>query len=99
MICSIAILSDAAHMLSDVAGFAVSLFASWAVTRKSHSSYTFGYHRIEILGALVSVLTIWAVTGALFYEAVLRILYPEVVNGKRESCTHIPAILNRNFGD
>jgi zinc transporter 2 len=50
-------------MLSDVAGFAVSLFAAWAVTRKSHESYTFGYHRIEILGALVSVLAIWAVTG------------------------------------
>lgn len=71
-------------MLSDVAGFAVSLFAAWAVTRKSHKSYSFGYHRIEILGALASVLTIWAVTGALVYEAVLRVMYPEPVNGKRE---------------
>ncbi|GLI59526.1 hypothetical protein VaNZ11_001418 [Volvox africanus] len=79
---SIAIMSDAAHMLSDVAGFAVSLFAAWAVTRKSHVSYSFGYHRIEILGALASVLAIWAVTGALVFEAVMRMLYPEPVNGK-----------------
>ncbi|EFJ45417.1 hypothetical protein VOLCADRAFT_63715 [Volvox carteri f. nagariensis] len=79
---SIAILSDAAHMLSDVAGFAVSLFAAWAVTRKSHASYSFGYHRIEILGALASVLAIWAVTGALVFEAVMRVLYPEPVDGK-----------------
>lgn len=71
-------------MLSDVAGFAVSLFASWAVTRRSHASYSFGYHRIEILGALASVLTIWAVTGALVWEAVSRILNPEPVDGKRK---------------
>lgn len=79
---SIAVLSDAAHMLSDVAGFAVSLFAAWAVTRKSHQAYSFGYHRVEILGALVSVITIWAVTGALVFEAVNRLLRPEPVNGK-----------------
>ncbi len=32
-------MADAAHMLSDVAGLGVSLFAAWAVTRKSHASY------------------------------------------------------------
>lgn len=77
-------------MLSDVAGFAVSLFATWAVTRKSHSSYSFGYHRIEILGALASVLTIWAVTGALLVEAIMRIMYPEPVNGKRKDAVRVP---------
>lgn len=73
-------------MLSDVAGFAVSIFAAWAVTRRSHESYSFGYHRIEILGALVSVLTIWAVTGALLWEAVYRVINPAPVDGKR-MCT------------
>ena len=42
---SVAIMSDAAHMLSDVAGFGVSLFAAMAVTWRSHHSYSFGYHR------------------------------------------------------
>lgn len=77
-------MSDAAHMLSDVAGLGVSLFAAWAVTRRSHSSYSFGYHRAEIIGALLSILVIWAVTGALLWEAVQRILTPEVVDGKSE---------------
>lgn len=75
-------------MLSDVAGFAVSIFAAWAVTRRSHSSYSYGYHRVEILGALVSVLTIWAVTGALLWEAVQRIIKPDAVDGKCERAAH-----------
>jgi Co/Zn/Cd efflux system component len=37
---------------------------------------------VEILGALVSVIAIWAVTGALLYEAVLRVINPHPVDGK-----------------
>ena len=40
--CSVAIMADAAHMLSDVAGLGVSLFAAWAVSRRSHISYRCG---------------------------------------------------------
>lgn len=40
------------------------------------------YHRVEVLGALASVLSIWLVTGILVYEAVNRILNPVPVNGK-----------------
>jgi divalent metal cation (Fe/Co/Zn/Cd) transporter len=58
-------MSDAAHMLSDVSAFLVSIFAAWAATQPSTAIYSFGYHRAEILGALVSVLIIWLVTGAL----------------------------------
>uniref|UniRef100_A0A7R9YSA6 Cation efflux protein cytoplasmic domain-containing protein n=1 Tax=Chlamydomonas euryale TaxID=1486919 RepID=A0A7R9YSA6_9CHLO len=79
---SVSIMSDAAHMLSDVAGLSVSIFAAWAVTRRSHISYSFGYHRAEILGALLSILVIWAVTGALVWEAVQRIITPQIVDGK-----------------
>lgn len=79
---SLAILTDAAHLLSDVSGFGVSLFAAWYATRKAKNTHTFGYHRIEVLGALASVLSIWMVTGVLVYEAVFRIIHPEEVNGK-----------------
>jgi zinc transporter 2 len=81
---SVAILADTARLLSDAAGFGISLFAAWAVTWRSHSSYSFGYHRAETIGALLSTLMIWAVTGALIWEAVQRILFPEPVDGKRE---------------
>ena len=50
-------MADAAHMMSDVAGFAVSLFAAWAVScRSDNFSYSFGYHRAEIIGALLSIM-------------------------------------------
>ncbi len=71
-------------MLSDVAGFGMSLLASYAVTWRSHSSYSFGYHRAEIIGALFSTLVIWAVTGALVWEAVERVINPQPVDGKSE---------------
>lgn len=82
---SIAIMSDAAHMLSDVSAFLVSIFAAWAATQPGTQLYSFGYHRAEILGALVSVLIIWLVTGALVFEAVQRTINPVRVDGKCES--------------
>jgi hypothetical protein len=77
-------MSDAAHMLSDVSAFLVSIFAAWAATQPGTQLYSFGYHRAEILGALVSVLIIWLVTGALVFEAVQRTINPVRVDGKRE---------------
>lgn len=78
---SLAIMSDAAHLLSDVGGFAVSITALRMSQMKS-PSHTFGFYRAEVLGALVSVLTIWMVTGVLVYEAVNRIITPRDVDGK-----------------
>jgi hypothetical protein len=84
---SVAIMSDAAHMLSDVSSFLVALFAAWAAAQPSVAHYTFGYHRAEIMGALVSVLIIWVVTGVLLYEAVQRVINPVAVNGRCKAPT------------
>ena len=51
---SLAILTDAAHMLSDVSSFVVVLAAGTYALRRSQPSHTFGYHRAEILGSMVS---------------------------------------------
>eukprot|EP01018_Ginkgo_biloba_P034435 Gb_06879 [translate_table: standard] len=80
---SLAILTDAAHLLSDVAGFAISLFAIWASGWEATPRQTFGFFRLEILGALVSIQIIWLVTGIIVYEAVDRILHKtSAVDGK-----------------
>ena len=42
---SLAILSDAAHMLSDFASFLISLFAIWVATKKPSKGMSFGWHR------------------------------------------------------
>lgn len=70
---SLAILTDAAHLLCDIAGFAISLFAIWATSWESTAIQSYGYFRLEILGALISIQFIWLITGMLLYEAVGRL--------------------------
>ncbi|KAG0584824.1 hypothetical protein KC19_3G237300 [Ceratodon purpureus] len=74
---SLAILTDAAHLLSDIAGFAIALFAIYASGWEANPRQTFGYYRVEILGALLSIQLIWLVTGVLVYEAILRFIHPD----------------------
>lgn len=78
---SLALLSDAAHMLTDVGAILLSLFVIWMAKRPSTPTMSFGYHRAEILGALASGLTIWLLSGLLVYEAVVRMSNPPEVNG------------------
>ncbi|XP_068715820.1 proton-coupled zinc antiporter SLC30A2-like isoform X2 [Montipora foliosa] len=74
---SLAIMTDAAHMLSDFAAFLISLFAIWVAQWLPDKKRTFGYYRAEVLGALVSVLIIWVLTGVLVYLAVQRVITQE----------------------
>ncbi|GFG39249.1 hypothetical protein Cfor_00725 [Coptotermes formosanus] len=71
---SLAIATDAAHLLTDFASFMISLFALWVGPRPATRIMSFGWHRAEVLGALTSVLLIWVVTGILVYLAVQRVV-------------------------
>ncbi|XP_077989767.1 proton-coupled zinc antiporter SLC30A2-like [Glandiceps talaboti] len=71
---SLAIMTDAAHMLTDFASFLISLFSIWVASRPPTKRMNFGWHRAEILGALVSVLLIWVVTGILVYLGIHRVI-------------------------
>ena len=71
---SLAIYSDAAHLLSDIAGFAISLLAVVASQRRGCNNYTYGLVRAEVFGALGSMLSLWTVTALLIYEAYYRCL-------------------------
>ncbi|CAL9774619.1 unnamed protein product, partial [Musa acuminata subsp. burmannicoides] len=72
---SLAILTDATHLLSDVAAFAISLFSIWASGWEATPRQSYGFFRIEILGALVSIQLIWLLTGILVFEAISRLLH------------------------
>jgi cobalt-zinc-cadmium efflux system protein len=78
---SLALLSDAGHMLTDMGGLLLALFASWVARRPATRTLTFGYHRAEILGALASGLLIWALAGILVFEAAGRFGKPAPVEG------------------
>jgi len=69
---SLAIMTDAAHMLSDSTSFFISLLAIMIASKKPNKRYTFGYQRAEIIGAVISVLIIWLLTFFLMKEAVTR---------------------------
>ncbi|MGH0114709.1 UNVERIFIED_CONTAM: hypothetical protein FKN15_037581 [Acipenser sinensis] len=71
---SLAIMTDAAHLLTDFGSMMVSLFSLWISLRPPTKTMNFGWQRSEILGALVSVLSIWIVTAVLVYLAIIRIV-------------------------
>ena len=70
---SLAIMSDAAHMLSDLATFCISLFSIWMGERAAKKSFNYGFHRAEAVGAMFTIMIIWFVTGILFYLACSRL--------------------------
>ncbi|CAH0695548.1 unnamed protein product [Spodoptera exigua] len=74
---SLAIATDAAHLLTDFASFMISLFSLWVSSRPATRRMPFGWYRAEVIGALTSVLLIWVVTGVLVYMAIQRVIYKE----------------------
>jgi len=79
---SLALLSDAGHMLTDIGALLLSLFALWVARKPKTATMSFGYHRAEILGALASGLLIWLISGVLIYEAMIRLQNPQPIDGK-----------------
>ncbi|XP_044026560.1 zinc transporter 2 [Siniperca chuatsi] len=71
---SLAVMTDAAHLLVDFTSFIISLLSLWLSSRPATHKLSYGWHRAEILGALLSVFTIWLVTGVLVYLAVERLI-------------------------
>jgi solute carrier family 30 (zinc transporter), member 2 len=69
---SLAILTDALHLMTDVGSYALSIFALIAASRAANEKFNYGWHRAEVLGTLFSVFTIWALAGAICLEAVGR---------------------------
>ena len=71
---SIAIMTDAGHLLSDLAGFIISVIALSYSKVAANKNFSFGYFRAEIVGAITSVFIIWILTFLLLVESLSRIL-------------------------
>jgi cobalt-zinc-cadmium efflux system protein len=78
---SLALLSDAVHMLTDVAAICLALLTLWISTRPASSGKTYGYLRAEILGALLNGLFLWVLVVFIWIEAVDRLRNPHEVSG------------------
>lgn len=79
---SLAIMTDAAHMLSDVAAFLISYIAIFLSHRPASFRMTYGFHRAEVLGALASIVLIWGLLIWLVIEAIDRIISKSKVDGE-----------------
>ncbi|MGE5220424.1 MAG: cation diffusion facilitator family transporter [Chloroflexota bacterium] len=76
---SLALLSDAGHMLSDVGAMGLSLFAFRMAKRPATHQSTYGFHRVEILAALFNGLALWLIVGMIFAAAYNRVSHPPEV--------------------
>lgn len=79
---SLALLSDAGHVLTDVFALGLAWFAIEQAKRPADQRRSYGYQRVSILAALVNAATLIAIVAAIALEAVQRLLHPEPVQGE-----------------
>ncbi|KAJ3282012.1 hypothetical protein HDU79_010312 [Rhizoclosmatium sp. JEL0117] len=77
---SLAILSDSVHLFTDVIGYAVAVAAVEIGTWQATKTYTFGFARVELIGALISLFLTWNLCFGLIEEALNRIHEPQEIN-------------------
>ena len=78
---SLALTTDAVHVCIDVLALAVALLCAIGATRRANRRKTFGYGRVEVLGALVNGAILLTATAILAYQAVLRLRAPVEPHG------------------
>ena len=78
---SLALLADAAHLVSDVAGLGIALGAIILTARRASPTHSFGFARAEVLAAQVSALLLLAAGGWILIEAITRLAHPTPVAG------------------
>src|ERR1700704_139667 len=78
---SLALLSDAGHVLTDVFALGLAWFAVAQANRPADQRRSYGYHRVSILAALVNSVVLIGIVIAIGYEALRRLANPEPVQG------------------
>jgi len=76
---SLALLSDAGHVITDIFALGLAWFATVQADRLPNARKTFGYHRVGILAAMVNAVTLIVIAFAILLEAVQRFQHPEPV--------------------
>src|SRR5713226_5342620 len=76
---SLALLSDAGHVVTDIFALGLAWFAVAQAERLPNARKTFGYHRVGILAALANAVTLILIAVVILWEAVQRFQHPEAV--------------------
>jgi cobalt-zinc-cadmium efflux system protein len=92
---SLALLADAGHMLTDVAGLGLALLAIWFVERPATPERTYGFYRVEILASLANAVVLVGISFYILYEAYERFRDPpEVQSGMMLLVAFVGLIVN-----
>jgi len=94
---SLALLSDAGHVLTDVFALGLAWFAVEQSKRPADQRRTYGYHRVGILAALLNAVTLIVIVLAIGFEAVRRIMDPAPIQGGVVIATALVAIAINAF--
>src|SRR5205814_2928579 len=89
---SLALLSDAGHMVTDGAALALGALAAWMGRSPPSERHSYGLGRAEIFAALLNAAAMLAIVAALAYESVLRIRQPGEVNGAAAAVIALAAL-------
>lgn len=77
---SLALMTDAVHMLTDIAALGLGLLTLWISARPATGGKTFGYLRAEILGAFLNGLFLWLLVAFIWIEAAKRLRAPQPID-------------------
>ncbi|GMB09912.1 cobalt-zinc-cadmium efflux system protein [Thermolongibacillus altinsuensis] len=77
---SLALLSDSAHMASDVIALGLSMVALYLATRQPNKTFTFGYLRFEIIASFLNGLALTIIAIGIFIEGIRRFIHPENID-------------------
>nr|WP_293834298.1 cation diffusion facilitator family transporter [uncultured Arsenicibacter sp.] len=95
---SLALLSDAAHMLTDVIGLALALFANWMSRRPITARRSYGFYRLEILSAFVNALILIGISLYILVEAYGRFRNPPTVDSSNMTLVAFVGLLINVLG-
>jgi len=90
---SLALLSDAGHMLTDGAALVLGALAAWMARRPPSQRHSYGLGRAEIIAALVNAAAMLVLIGLLSYEAIARLGQPGEVNGKAAAAIALAGLI------
>lgn len=76
---SLALISDAGHMLTDVGALLIAFYAIHKSEQKPNDRMTYGYHRSGVLAALINALSLLVITVIIVWEAYNRLIYPTAI--------------------
>ncbi len=95
---SFALITDSLHNLEDAGGMILSLFANIASKKRKNETKTYGYKRASVIAALINSIILLITFAFLGYEATIRLIHPEVINGEMVIWVGIVALAGNTLG-